>query len=70
VVSQRQADLEEARDLLRAAMLEVDAKDLPRVVRELRAVNADLEALAPSVSAGQRLKDELRERRAARRPAS
>lgn len=70
MVSQRQTDLEEARDLLRAAMLEVDAKDLPRISRELRAVNLELEALAPSVSPGQRLKDELKDRRAARRPAS
>ena len=65
-VSPRQEDLEEMRGRLRAAMDVVDAKDLPRVCAELRAVDAELAALAPTKSEGQVLVDELKARRAGR----
>jgi hypothetical protein len=66
----RQADLELMRQKLLLAMASVDAEDLPRITKELRAVNLELASLGPSVSAGQRLVDDLRERRAARRPGA
>lgn len=65
-VSPRQTDLEEMRGRLLAAMDLVDAKDLPRVCAELRAVDAELAALAPTKSEGQVLVDELKARRAGR----
>ncbi len=69
VVSDRQADLEDMRTLLAAAMKTADEKDLPRVCRELRAVNAELASLTPAKSEGQQTVDELKARRV-RRPAS
>ena len=69
MVSRQAQDLEDMRTKLVAAMSQVDAKDLPRVIRELRAVNSELEALAPSVSAGQKYIDQLKERRAQRMSA-
>ena len=66
----RQADLELMRQKLLLAMGSVDPEVLPRVTKELRAVNLELASLGPSVSAGQRLVDDLRERRAARRPGA
>jgi hypothetical protein len=69
-VVDREADLERMRVALLAAMVEAEPRTLPSVCRELRAVDAELVALAPSVSAGQALVDELRAQRARRRPAS
>ena len=63
----RRDDLDLMRAKLVAAMGAVDAKDLPRVTKELRAVNAELESLAPPVTAGQQTVDELKEKRARRR---
>ena len=63
----RRDDLDLMRVKLVAAMGDVDAKDLPRVTKELRAVNAELESLAPPVTAGQQTVDELKEKRARRR---
>lgn len=65
----RQDDLERMRDRLLAAMDLVDAKDLPRVCAELRAVDTELAALVPTKTPGQELVDELRAKRA-RRTAS
>lgn len=62
----READLRTMRERLLAAIDLVDAKDLPRVCSELRAVDTELATLAPVKSEGQVLVDELRERRAGR----
>lgn len=53
------------RDLLEAAMAEGDPKALPALVREHRAVMAELEALTPQAKAGDPL-DEIAARRSAR----
>lgn len=63
---ERETDLRTMRERLLAAMDLVDAKDLPRVCSELRAVDAELATLAPTRSEGQVLVDELRARRAGR----
>ncbi len=70
VVSPRQADLEQMRDRLLAAMDQVDAKDLPRVCSELRAVDAELAQLAPATNPDQELVDELKAKRARRSTAT
>ena len=62
----RQEDLERMRERLLAAMDLVDAKDLPRVCAELRAVDTELAALVPTKTPGQELVDELKARRAGR----
>jgi len=61
-------DLEKLRDRLVGALDVVDPKDLPRVSRELRAVNLELSQLAPDEEIDQ--VDELRAKRAARIAAS
>jgi hypothetical protein len=66
----RQADLELMRRKLLLAFGEAEPGQLPSLCKELRAVNLELASLGPSVSAGQRLVDDLRERRAARRPGA
>lgn len=65
----RQGDLETMRTKLLAAMDQVDPKDLPRVCSELRAVDTELAALAPTKSEGQVLVDDLKARRARRSAA-
>lgn len=59
-------------DLLRSRLIEaldvVEPKDLPRVSREIRAIDIELESLGTAMSPGQQLVDDLkakRERRAA-----
>ena len=66
----RQADLELMRRELLLAFGEAKTGELASLCKELRAVNLELASLGPSVSAGQRLVDDLRERRAARRPGA
>jgi hypothetical protein len=66
VVSNRQSDLGSMRTLLLAAIKTAAAPDLPRICRELRAVNAELEALAPSLSTDQQFVDQLKARRVSR----
>ena len=63
-VSARRADLEEARRLLLAALAMADVKELPSLVRELRAVALELEQLAPPEEGN--VLDEISARRAAR----
>ena len=70
VVIDRAADLVLIRDRLIEAMDQVEAKDLPRITKELRAVDVELAALGPSKSPGQSLKDELKDRRARRQSAT
>lgn len=69
LVVDRQGDLEKMRDALLAAMAGASVADLPRVCRELRAVDAELAQLVPTKSEGQELVDELKAKRA-RRSAS
>jgi hypothetical protein len=69
VVSTRQTDLELQRERLLAALDIVNPEDLPKISRELRAVNEELETLTPAKTVGQALVDELKAKRA-RRSAS
>lgn len=69
MVSRRAEDLELLRSTLLSALGAVEPKDRPRISKELRAVDAELEALAPSVSPGQAYVDQLKERRAQRHSA-
>ena len=69
MVSTRQTDLELQRERLLAALDIVNPEDLPKISRELRAVNEELETLAPAKTVGQALVDELKAKRA-RRSAS
>lgn len=67
----RSADLELMRRRLLDALDAVAPDDVPRITRELRAVDLELTSLAPPVSPGQRRVDELKARRdAARRTAT
>lgn len=68
--SARQADLELMRSDLLAAMRAVEPGDLPRVCRELRAVDAELADLPTARSPEQELVDDLKARRAHRRSVS
>ena len=69
MVSTRQTDLELQRERLLSALDVVNPEDIPKISRELRAVNEELETLAPAKTAGQALVDELKAKRA-RRSAS
>lgn len=62
----KEGDLLKIRDKLIDAMDKVAAADLPKITKELRAVNVELSALGPSKSPGQTLKDDLKARRARR----
>lgn len=60
----RVEDLEMLRSRLVASLDVIDPKELPRLSREIRAVNLELSQLAPAEEADQ--VDELRAKRAAR----
>jgi hypothetical protein len=66
----RTEDLTIMRTALLDAIGEADPKTLSSLCRELRAVNAEIDTLAPTKNADQIALDELRERRAARRTAT
>jgi len=61
----RTGDLELLRSKLLKSLGAVEPKDLPRISRELRAVNLELSQLNPDAEADPI--DDLKERRAARR---
>lgn len=67
-VADRRADLERARTLLLAALAGAEVRELPALVRELRAVAMELEQLVP-LDEGNVL-DEISARRAARLSAA
>ena len=67
-MSDRLDDLQRMRRSLLDALGEVEAKERPRVTRELRAVNVELESLAPPAKADPI--DDLKARRVARIAAS
>ena len=69
-MTRRINDLETMRASLLAALAAVSPADRPRVTKELRAVNAELEALAPAANPDTERLDELKERRATRRTAA
>ncbi len=66
----RRDDLERMRGDLLAAMEQVEPEDLPKVCRELRAVDAELAGLSTVGTPEQAVVDDLKARRAARRSAS
>lgn len=59
----RRDDLDRLRDKLLAALDAVEPADIPRISKELRAVDAEIEALGGVVSPGQQLVDELKKKR-------
>ena len=63
-------DLRSMRSGLLDAMGQVEPADLPRVCRELRAVDAELAGMSSERSPEQVVVDDLKARRAARRSAS
>ena len=69
-MTRRTDDLEKMRTSLLAALGAVSPADRPRITKELRAVNAELEALVPSANPDTERLDELKERRAVRRSAA
>jgi hypothetical protein len=66
---QRREDLQSLRDRLWASWDEVAPRDRPALARELRRINDALAVADPSMSAGQRMADELKASRAARHKA-
>lgn len=65
----RKADLDKLRDRLLAALDAVEPGDIPKISKELRAVDLELETLGGAVTPGQQLVDELKAKRARRTAA-
>lgn len=66
----RKDDLELSRTRLIAALDAVEPGDIPKISKELRAVNVELEALGTAASPGQQLVDELKKKRERRSKAT
>ena len=66
LVTRRADDLELLREKLLRSLGSAEPKELASISKELRAVNAELDMLAPPVNAGKKLTDELKARRARR----
>ena len=65
----RKTDLDTLRDKLIAALDAVEPGDIPKISKELRAVDLELETLGGAVTPGQQLVDELKAKRARRTAA-
>lgn len=65
----RRDDLDKLRAKLLAALEAVDPAEIPRISKELRAVNVELEALGGAATPGQQLVDELKKKRERRTAA-
>lgn len=66
----RRDDLELSRTRLIAALDAVEPGDIPKISKELRAVNLELENLGGAVTPGQALVDELKKKRERRSKAT
>lgn len=66
----RKQDLDKLRDRLLAALDAVEPGDIPKISKELRAVDLELETLGGAVTPGQQLVDELKAKRARRTKAT
>ena len=69
-MTRRADDLELLREKLLRSIGAAEPKEVAPLSKELRAVNAELEALSPPVDADSARLDELRKRRAGRQAAS
>ena len=65
----RKQDLDTLRERLLAALDAVEPGDIPKISKELRAVDLELETLGGAVTPGQQLVDELKAKRARRTAA-
>lgn len=63
----RKQDLDKLRERLLAALDAVEPGDIPKISKELRAVDLELETLGGAVTPGQQLVDELKKKRERRR---
>lgn len=65
----RSDDLDRLRDKLLAALDVVEPADVPKISKELRAVDLEIESLGGAASPGQQLIDELKKKRERRTAA-